>query len=109
MEVTPQIIRVYVARNGKAPYSEWLAFLKDSQARAKIRIRLDRARMGNLGDVKSVGNGVYEMRINFGPGYRVYFGREANRIIILLIAGDKHSQNKDIRIAQEFWAEYRSR
>ena len=88
---------------------EWVASLKDIQVRAKIRVRLDRIRLGNLGDTKSVDSGVYELRINWGPGYRVYFGQEGKKIIVLLIGGDKSTQRKDIFKAQSYWLDYRSR
>jgi putative addiction module killer protein len=68
-------ILVYKTSDGKSPFLDWLNGLKDIKARAAIRARLDRVRLGNLGDSKSVGNGVYELRIAFGPGYRVYFGQ----------------------------------
>lgn len=109
MEAEPRIIEVYVTRDGKLPFSEWLASLKDVQARAKIRIRLDRVSLGNLGDCKSVGSGVLELRINYGPGYRVYLGQEGKKVIVLLIGGNKSTQHKDILRAQSFWLDYRSR
>ena len=79
------------------------------RARAKIRARLDRVEEGNLGDYKSVGEGVFELRIDYGSGYRIYFGQEGSRIIILLCGGDKSTQAQDIRKAQEYWEDYRSR
>ena len=102
-------MEIYVALDGKAPFSEWIASLKDVQARAKIRVRLDRVRLGNLGDYKTVGSGVYELRIHWGPGYRVYFGQEGKKMIVLLIGVDKSTQRKDILRAQSYWLDYRSR
>jgi len=82
-------------------YKKWFKTLKDRKARARIDIRIKRISLGNLGDVKSVGKGVFELRIDYGPGYRVYFV-ERNRIRIILLAGGKKStQNKDIKKAQE--------
>jgi len=82
-------------------YKKWFKTLKDRKARARIDIRIKRISLGNLGDVKSIGNGVFELRIDYGPGYRVYFV-ERNRIRIILLAGGKKStQNKDIKKAQE--------
>jgi putative addiction module killer protein len=79
--------------------------LRDRTVRARIQARIDRARFGNLGDVKSVGGGVSEMRIDVGPGYRLYFARRGDRLIVLLCGGDKSSQQKDIREATSLVAE----
>jgi putative addiction module killer protein len=83
--------------------------LKDFDARAKMRIskRLNTAKTGNLGDTRFVGGGVYEMRIDYGPGYRVYFSNDGNTIVILLCGGDKRTQQKDIDLAQEYWIAYK--
>jgi putative addiction module killer protein len=87
---------------------EWLNSLKDVKGKAKIKERLKRVRLGNLGDYRSLGEGVFELRINYGPGYRVYFGQVGEIIVLLLCGGDKSSQEKDIRKAQEYWIDYRS-
>lgn len=79
----------------------WLARLADRQAVARIVVRLRRLELGNAGDTKSVGDGVSEMRIDYGPGYRVYFTRRGKTIVILLCGGDKKSQRKDIATAQK--------
>ena len=76
-DLTPKQVREYLTEDGKSPFSQWLRNLKNRQARAKIRVRIDRLSMGNLGDVKSVGSGLAELRINHGPGYRIYFRRVA--------------------------------
>ncbi len=108
MHAREREIRLYVTRTGKVPYSRWLSSLKDVRARAVIRVRLNRIRLGNFGDCRSVGEGVMELRIDHGPGYRVYFGRVGNRIVLLLCGGDKSTQSKDIELAREYWADYRS-
>jgi putative addiction module killer protein len=82
-------------------FSAWLNTLADLKAKARIATRIRRMELGNPGDVKSVGEGVSEMRIDYGPGYRVYFTRRGERIVILLCGGDKKSQQKDIRTAQQ--------
>lgn len=88
-------------------FGEWLEGLKDTVGRAGILKRIDRIEEGNFGDHRSVGGGVWEIRIHFGPGYRVYYGEDGPRIILLLCGGDKGTQKKDIRRAQELWVEYR--
>ncbi len=109
MEATPKEIRIYVAEDGRVPFSEWLASLRDLKARAKVRVRLDRVSLGNLGDCHSVGEGVQELRIDYGPGYRVYFGQVGSTIVLLLCAGDKSTQANDIEQAKHYWNEYRRR
>jgi putative addiction module killer protein len=99
----------FVTETGRPPFREWLIALKDVQVRSRIRVRLNRIRLGNLGDCKSVGDGVFEIRMNFGPGYRVYFGHEGQSVIILLCGGDKKSQGKDILLAKRYWASFKSR
>lgn len=80
-------------------FSRWLLKLRDLRARARIQARIDRLELGNPGDVKPVGEGVSEMRIDYGPGYRVYFVQRGSELIILLAGGDKGSQDRDIRSA----------
>lgn len=81
-------------------FAKWLGNLRDVRAKARILARLDSVRLGNLGDVKSIGGGVSEMRIDVGPGYRVYFTRRQRIVVILLCGGDKSSQTKDIASAK---------
>ena len=80
-------------------FIEWLDGLRDIQARARIQIRIERLAAGNAGDVEPVGDGVSELRINYGPGYRVYFKQRGRELIILLAGGDKRTQAKDIKTA----------
>jgi len=80
----------------------------DRQAAAKVLIAVERMRDGNLGDHKSVGKGVTERRVDFGPGYRIYFGRDGNKLIVLVGGGTKTRQSRDIKNAQEVWAEYKA-
>ena len=92
-----------------AEFIDWLAELRDVPARARIAKRIDRIAQGNFGDAKSVGNGVSELRFTFGPGYRVYFTRHGDVVVILLCGGDKASQGREIErakaMAQEIEAE----
>jgi putative addiction module killer protein len=108
MEVQPREIQRYTTPDGKVPFSEWLDSLRDLKAKFKIDGRLDRVQEGNLGDYRSVGEGVCELRINYGPGYRVYFGQVEETIVLLLIGGNKSTQEQDIRKAQKYWTDYRS-
>ena len=98
-------IRIFRHKSGSAPFELWMNQLRDKRAKAKILIRLDRMILGNLGDIKSVGEGVSELRIDEGKGYRVYFGRKGHKVIILLCGGDKSSQQKDIKQAKKYWSE----
>lgn len=84
-----------------ATYKEWFASLRDGQARARINARIRRASLGNFGDWKSIGDGVSEMRIDWGPGYRVYFTRRGQLVVLLLCGGDKRTQAADIRRAKK--------
>lgn len=103
----PKKVEFYVTANGKSPFVEWLESLRDIKARAQIKKRLRRAELGNLGEYNSVGQGVYEMKIHFGPGYRAYFGMDGQHFVLLLCGGDKSTQSKDIKLAQEYWADWR--
>ena len=100
-------IEILLYRRGRStPFSDWLHSLLDARAVAIVRARLNRIRLGNFGDCKPVGSGVEELRIDFGPGYRVYYGREGLFVVILLCGGDKRSQARDILTAQKRWKEY---
>jgi len=81
-------------------FSDWIKSLRDENARSRINIRIRRLSLGNPGDVKSLGEGVSEMRVDYGPGYRVYFTRQGASLVLLLCGGDKHSQSKDIALAK---------
>jgi putative addiction module killer protein len=91
---------------GRDIFVEWFYALKDVAGRAAIKRRIDRVEDGNFGDHRFVGEGVWEIRIHIGPGYRVYYGEDGPKIVLLLCGGDKSTQQKDIRRAQEFWAAY---
>lgn len=94
-------LEVYVTPSGKVPFEEWLYNL-DKQPRAIIRGRIERVRHGLLGDCKSLGDSLFELRVNFGPGYRIYFAIVNNKIVLLLSGGDKGSQKKDIEKAKNY-------
>ncbi len=86
-------------------FRDWIDDLKDQKGRARILYRIRYAENGNFGDCESVGDGVSEMRIHFGPGYRVYFGQEGKNVYLLLVGGDKGSQKRDIKRAKTLWNE----
>lgn len=103
----PKTILAYEDEHGNEPYTEWFTRLRDAQSKARIEIRLKRLAAGLYGNCEPVGEGVSELRMFFGPGYRVYFGEEADNIVILLCGGDKSTQKQDIKTAKDFWKEYK--
>jgi putative addiction module killer protein len=98
-------IREYLDDSGQSPFRRWLSTL-ESAARARVQARVLRFEEGNLGDHKQLGAGVWEARLTFGPGYRVYFGKDGPTIVLLLLGGDKGTQTKDIKAAKQFWTKY---
>jgi putative addiction module killer protein len=106
MEGTPREIRRYITATGKVPFSEWLDSLKDRKTRAIIKRRLDRVEEGNLGDCKPVGGSVFELKVDYGSGYRIYFGQTELTVVLLLCGGDKKTQEQDIKRAKEYWTDY---
>jgi len=99
-------IRRYRTAAGAEPFTDWLTHLRDRQARARILARLERLEVGNFGDCKFLREGVSELRIDWGPGYRVYYGRDGRTLIVLLCGGDKRKQDADINRAVNLWQEY---
>jgi len=97
----------YQAETEKIPFDEWMEKLRDKRAKSRIQTRLDRLLLGLFGDWKSVGDGVYELRIPEGQGYRVYYGKEGETIVILLCGGNKSSQTSDIKLAKAYWEDYK--
>jgi len=105
METFEKDIVIYRMPSGLEPFSEWLFFLKDKVARYRIETRIDRVRHGNYGDCKRF-KGIIEFRLDFGKGYRVYCGEDGDKLIVLLMGGDKSSQDKDIAKALSYWEDY---
>jgi putative addiction module killer protein len=100
----------YETPSNKVPFDEWIKNLKDRKGQELILARLRRfAVTGHPGDHKSIGRGVYELRIHYGPGYRIYYGEDGMMVVLLLCGGDKSSQRRDIQRAEEYWKDYRSR
>lgn len=100
-------ILYYKSSDGESPFTSWLSSLKDRRAKLKILTRIDRARFGNFGDHKSLGKGLFELRLDYASGFRVYFGRVGDEIVVLLCGGDKKTQSKDIESARMYWEDFR--
>lgn len=99
----------YRAADGREPFAEWLDGLRDRQARARIVARVDRMQAGFRGDWKPVWRGVFEVRVDHGPGYRVCCGQDGNALVLLLCGGDKRTQQRDIEAAHGYWQDYQAR
>ena len=108
-EAQPYTFEMYVTPDGAIPFEDWLLQVRDARAIARIRVRLDRLSLGNAGDAHPVGAGVWELRIDYGPGYRVYYARRGAALLLLLYGGDKRTQEGDIQQAQAYWQEYQHR
>ena len=102
-------IRHYLTASGKNPFEEWLDGLRDSKAEARIAARIARLAAGNFGDCKALTDGVWELRIDWGPGYRVYYAMSGRTCVLLLCGGDKRKQSADINRAVEYWNDYQRR
>jgi putative addiction module killer protein len=107
MGICRRDIRIFQNRRGREPFTEWVQSLS-RQYRARVFARLDRVETGNFGDCKSVGDGVFELRLPFGAGYRIYFGEVSTTIVLLLCGGDKSSQKKDVVKAKVYWNIYQT-
>jgi len=103
------IISEYTDEKGKSPYAHWLGGLRDARAKAKVMMRVDRMELGLFGDAEPIGEGLTELRIDYGPGYRVYYGKEGNTVYLLLCGGDKSTQKKDIKLAKKYWQDHKRR
>lgn len=106
MKTTAYLIEYYQKDNGDVPFREWLHALRDSQAVERIRARLARVRAGNFGNVKALGDGVAELKIDHGPGYRIYYAMNGKTVVLLLIGGDKSTQRRDIETAKHYWQDF---
>ena len=101
-------VREYTDPHGRSPFQQWFEDL-DARAAAKVTVALARLEQGNVSHVKGVGGGVLELRIDYGPDYRLYFGKDGAHVVILLGGGTKKRQNRDIRTAQDLWTVYKAR
>ena len=102
-------LRRYQFEDKRVPVTEWLSDLRGVRARAQIEVRLRRISAGNFGDCKTVGDGVSELRVDVGAGYRVYYGKHGQELVILLCGGDKGTQQADIAIAKTYWIDWKRR
>ena len=102
-------LRRYQLEDDSSPVTDWLRELRDMRARGQIEVRLRRVSTGNFGDCKAVGEGVSELRVDVGSGYRVYYGKHGQTLVILLCGGDKGSQQTDITHAKTYWADWKRR
>jgi putative addiction module killer protein len=102
-------IRHYLTADSHDPFQGWLEALRDRTAQARIAVRINRMAAGNLGDCKPVGGGVWELRIHHGAGYRVYYAQADRELVLLLLGGDKSSQQADITQAADYWRDYQAR
>jgi putative addiction module killer protein len=107
--MNPVEVREYQTADNRRPFAEWVAGLRDSRAKRSIIARIVRLQAGNRGDWKPVGAGVFELRIDHGPGYRVYCGQDGETLVLLLCGGDKRTQDRDIEIAHDYWKDYKAR
>ncbi len=105
----PRELQFYRTSNGRVPFTEWFESIRDQKTLTRIRNRLTRVEVGNFGDCRSVGGGVFELRLHFGPGYRIYFGEVNNTIVLLLCGGDKSSQTRNIERAKTYWQDYKEK
>ncbi len=100
-------IELYRTQSGREPFTEWFNSIRDKTIINRIERRINRLEKGNFGDCKPVGEGVFELRLHFGSGYRIYFGEVANTVVVLLCGGDTSSQTRDIERAKTYWQEYK--
>ncbi len=108
MDTREQLIKYYQDKQGNSPFKKWLSSLRDLRVIQRIEARLGNLQLGNFGVSRSVGQGVMELKVDVGPGYRVYYGRDGESLVLLLTGGDKGTQSKDVAKAHEYWNDYKS-
>ncbi len=106
MSDTAYRLEYYQQENGAVPFREWLHDLRDRHGVERIRARLARVRAGNFGRIRVLGDGVSELKVDHGPGYRLYYAMSGSTVVLLLVGGDKSTQQRDIQKAKQFWREY---
>lgn len=108
-EIQPKQVTIYANQDGDEPFSQWIEKLRDTRSKRRILQRLRRLEQGNYGDVAPIGDGLSELRMFFGSGYRIYFGEDGENIVVILCGGNKSTQEKDIESAKIYWKEYINR
>ena len=106
-DVQPRELQFYRMPNGREPFAEWYNAIQDPWTQSRIQKRLVRLGLGNFGDCRSVGSGVFELRLQFAAGYRIYFGEVDDTVVLILCGGDKSSQTRDITQAKTYWLQYK--
>jgi putative addiction module killer protein len=109
MEAKDRAVFYYVAVSGRSPFREWRSRIADGNTKAAIDARIARFRGGNFGKSDPIGESAWESKIDFGPGWRIYYGRDGDDIVVLLLGGDKSTQDADIKLAKEYWTDYKNR
>ena len=104
----PKEVIIYAKEDETEPFTDWLEGLKDKQTLKRIQTRLLRLEQRNYGDYKSLKDGIFELRLMFGSGYRIYFGEDGHKLVVLLMGGDKNTQTQDIEQAKAYWKEYKN-
>ncbi len=100
-------VKILEIEGETSPFEKWYQSIKDKVIKRRILVQIKRLELGNFGDWKSIGDGVYEIRMTFGPGYRIYFARQDDKIVVILAGGNKSTQAKDIEKAKELWRKYK--
>lgn len=108
MEAQPRILLTYQTADGHRPFDDWYLELKDPKTRLVIRKRINRLALGNLGDCKALQDGIFKLRIDYGPGFRLYFAQADQQIVLLQLGGDKSTQVQDIRKAKDYYDDYKA-
>jgi putative addiction module killer protein len=109
LTIKARLARSYETADGEKPFEDWFIGLKDNRGKMRVTARVERAKLGLFGTYRDLNDGVFELKDDFGPGYRVYFGIHGDEIIILLIGGNKGSQDRDITKAKKYWIDFVSR
>ena len=109
MQIKPRDVQYYETPTGKLPAKDWLESVKDSLTQAILYKRIRQAGLGQFGKTRNVGEGVSELKVDYGPGFRVYYGIHEDKLILILLAGSKRSQESDIKKSKAYWAEWKGR
>lgn len=109
MQIKQREIQYYETPNGKLPAKEWLSSLKDGLSQAILYKRIRQAGLGQFGKIRNIGDGISELKIDYGPGFRIYYGIHEDKLILILMGGSKRTQESDIKKAKAYWTEWKER